>query len=118
MPENDRIHDVCHNYYRDDIYKYERFVDWFKDNFRSEEEKVLAAWKKDLDEREYFYHSLPWDSENVKTKEEMLSKKTKFWDEYFKMVQKVNQQIDEKGNWGDYEESMSEKLMFEGDGAD
>lgn len=110
----ERLLDICTNYLQDDIYKYESFMEWYAEAFKSEEHKMLDKWEKDLKEREEFFDTkLQWSKENIKIKEDMLKMRGKFMDEYLHMKAKVNQQVVEKGNWGDYEESFSEKGGFD-----
>ncbi len=108
MRFEEKVVDVCENYLEEDIYNYEAFMNWYMDAFRSYEEKVLAKWEKDLIEREQLFDSLSWTKENLKEKEAMLSKRAVFFEEYMKAKSKVNTQIEDRGNWGDYSESLAE----------
>lgn len=113
MSFDERVLDVCQNYLKDDIYKYESFMGWYAEAFKSEEHKMLDKWEKDLKDREAFFDSIPWNKDNIKIKEDMLKGRGKYMDEYLTMKAKVNQQVVERGNWGDYEESFTEKQGFD-----
>lgn len=115
MSVEDRIVEISTNYLEDDLYKYESFSDWYYDKFKSKEEKILDKWEKDLDDRERLFDTIPWTKADLSTKEAMLKGRSALFEQYAKVKAAVHQQIAEKGNWGDYEESFVEKMLIDTD---
>jgi hypothetical protein len=115
MNLSDRVIEISTNYLEDDLYKYENFSDWYYDNFKSKEEKMLDKWEKDLDDREKLFDSIPWTKNDLSVKEGMLKSRSALFEQYAKVKAAVHQQIIEKGNWGDYDESFVEKMLFDAD---
>lgn len=71
-------------------------------------QRLLKSWEEDLEERDQFMKSLPYNHENFDIKEKLMTNRLKMWEQYLAILKKVNEESDSQA-FGDTELSLIEK---------
>lgn len=78
----------------------------------SKTKRLLKNWEDDLEERDAFMKSLPYNETNFEIKEKLLSNRLKLWEQYLVILKKV-QEEEESQSFGDVELSLTERGLID-----
>lgn len=77
----------------------------------SKPQRLLKSWEQDLEERDIFMKSLPYNAENLEIKEKLMTNRLKLWDQYYAILKKFSEEEDIQTR-GDTELSLSDKRVI------
>lgn len=74
-------------------------------------QRLLKSWEDDLEERDVFMKSMPYNAETFDLKEKLMTNRLKMWQNYWEILKKVSQEVESRTQ-GDSELSLSEKGLI------
>jgi hypothetical protein len=115
--EEDRIQEVNTGFLEVETFdwkQYKEYTDFFKKHCRTELQKQLDIFRKDIQGRETFFRSLSWtDPVERVEKDILLTSHDKFIEKYAELKGKVESEIEELESLGGYRKSWLEAKSLE-----
>lgn len=108
----DREQQVKENYFEDPLMsldKYESLRIAYRDHCMSFNEKLLASWKRKLEERDRYLAETPYE-DDPEGQDKLLKSSKGIWEHFLEVEKKVVKDRANDRNVGDYKESALEKL--------
>lgn len=113
MLRDEREQQVKENFLQDsmfDLSTIDHLREEYKRQCMSANERLLANWKRKIEERDKYILDLEYNIANADNLDTRLTKSKAIWDQYLSVEKQVIKEREEGRNWGDYQESAIEKL--------